>query len=484
MKKTLNKFLKSPWSPICLIGLTIIFFSLRLIITYDSAHYLNYVAIFEGNAPVSSWDIVRGPVFPALIFIFDVLFGKTNTGILVGTFIFYLIFSFICYKVCKEICQNLKHKKLTQNIILAIIILNPLIMGFFHVLLTEFVAITLTMLNILLAYKWIYCDTHNKKHLILYSLYFIFSLVFGYHLKQPYIIISIIPPVIASIISLCKKHSVKNIAYRLGTIILAIIFLFISIVSWNKILEAKGIDMDTGRDSASLFSRQILEAYQISYDQNNDGKTDQISTLEALGILSNEFFSNPLHIITIYISNYCGLSSVCVIETENGVGYTSTLSFSGFDIYENGIIGYRAYKDQPNIFDMPEKLYHQASIYGDTSDRSLIAHTMNIFQAPTNILFKVSTILCLPFIVLLIIIKIKYKNKKFIPLFYLNIILLTTSFLHLALSAGIGLIIDRYAIEIFIPSTLGIIGTIIYTQNVLVTESIKHKKTIKRLNHD
>ena len=96
----------SSWLPFVLIFLVIIFFSIRLVITYDSAHYLNYVSIFEGNLPASSWDIVRGPVFPAIIFLFDAFFGKTGTGILVGTFLFYLIFAVTCHYACKEICKH------------------------------------------------------------------------------------------------------------------------------------------------------------------------------------------------------------------------------------------------------------------------------------------------------------------------------------------------------------------------------------------
>jgi hypothetical protein len=40
--------------------------------------------------------------------------------------------------------------------------------------------------------------------------------------------------------------------------------------------------------------------------------------------------------------------------------------------------------------------------------------------------------------------------------------LLSTAFLHLAFTAGLGLIIDRYAIEAFTPAALGIFGTITY----------------------
>ena len=470
MKKTFSNIRNLPWLPICLIILIIIFFSIRLAITYDSAHYLNYVAIFESNLPASSWDIVRGPVFPAIIFLFDTLFGKTGTGILVGTFIFYLIFAVTCYQTCKSLCQNLKHQKLIQNILLAVLILNPLILGYFHVLLTEFVAITLTMLNILLAYKWLSCDTHKKSHLIIYALYFILSIIFCYHLKQSYIIIAAIPPLTAAIISIVRKHTLKNILYRTGTLLAAFLLLIISIFSWNKILTSIGADMNTGRDSSSLLSVQLLHAYQIPYDQNT---TEPLSTVDAVGILFNNFVTDPFRILSIYASNYCGLTSVCIIESNDGVDYISTFQFAGIDTYENSIIPYRAYSTSSNIFDMPDNLHGHAAIYGDSHNRSLVALFMNIFKIPTNLLFKLSVTLCFPFLIFLIVIKLKFKNRRYSYLFSFDLILLTTAFLHLALSASVGLIIDRYAVEAFVPSTLGIFGTIAYAKFVITKTSAK-----------
>lgn len=72
-----------PWKTTLLLLLTIVFLSFSIILTYDSVHYLSYVSIFEGNSPASSWDIVRGPVFPAIIHLSDILFGKTSTGSLI-----------------------------------------------------------------------------------------------------------------------------------------------------------------------------------------------------------------------------------------------------------------------------------------------------------------------------------------------------------------------------------------------------------------
>lgn len=452
----------SSWLPFIVIFLVIVFFSIRLVITYDSAHYLNYVSIFEGHLPPSSWDIVRGPVFPAIIFLFDIVFGKTGTGILIGAFLFYLLFSATCYYTCKEICKSYKHRDLVQNLLLAILILNPLIMGYFHVLLTEFIAITFTMLNIVLAYKWLYIDAHNKNHLLFYSLYFILSVMFCYHLKQSYIIIAFAPLIIATITSVIQKHTRKNVLYRLGTLFIAIFCFIASLFAWDFTLQQMGVNLDTGRDSSTMLSQQLLKAYQITYDQDGDGVNDDLSTLDAIGVLLQDFFSNPVRFSTMYISNYCGLTSICAINTNNGVEYYPSLDFAGIDTFENTAIGYRAYSNSSNIFDMTESLHHNSILYGESSDRSLIAYLMNLFKIPTNLLFKTVTLLCFLTLIFIIIFKLRIKTRRYQNLFILCLMLLSTAFLHLAFTAGLGLIIDRYAIEAFTPAALGIFGTITY----------------------
>lgn len=480
MKNFGVKLKNLPWNFISLLVLTILFFSFVPILTYDSGHYLSYVAIFEDELPASSWDIVRGPIFPLIIYFFNLLFGKTATGLLVGFFLFYLVFVIICYKLCAELSKNFKHKKIVQNILLAIIILNPLIFGYFHVLLTEFVAITMTILNIYLAYKWIFIKETSKKEAVLYSVYFIFSLLFCYHLKQPYFVIAFTPTLIATILSLIRNHTKKNYFYRIGTLAVSIIFLLVSIFSWNSILKSHGVNIDTGRDSSSMLGKQLLHAYQISHDSDGDGKTDNISTINAIELIFNEFTKNPAHIIKIYLQNYCGLSSTCEIETPNGWDFYSTSRLVGLSTYENTFIGYATYREEANISPMTDEMTARTTAYSAEPNKSIFAKFMNDLKIPTNILFKISALGCLPFLVLLIVIRIKDKKIRYINLFYLNFLLLVTASAHMIAAAGVGLIIDRYAIEIFAPSLLGIFGTMHYARLVLVDQKQQKLKNERK----
>lgn len=379
-------------------------------------------------------------------------------------FLFYLSFVLICHIICKEMFKKSKYKKLLHGLLFTALILNPLILGYYHVLLTEFVSITITMLNILLAYRWIFIDLKKKKALVLYSTYFIISTIICWHLKQPYIIIAVIPPVIAASISLTINHAKNNLLYRIGTIASLIVFLVISIFVWNKVLDVMNVDKTSDRDSSSMLGKQLLITYQIPYEstKNNDG----VSTAEAISILISNFFSNPGKIITTYLKNYCGLTSVCKITSQNEVDYVATSEIAPIETYENTLIGYATYYREDNLFYMSPDMAERAAAYSTAISHSIFALPMKFLEFPTNIIFKLATVLCLPTFVFLIIVKIRAKSQKNIQLFYLNLILLGTASFHLIFSAAAALVIDRYAIEIFTPSIIGICGTIIYTKSI------------------
>ena len=440
---------------IIILCLTIIFFSIRLIFTFDSAHYLSYVEIFEGNLPTSSWDIVRGPIFPLLIFLSNTIFGKTSTGFLICTFLFYLVFIYTCYKILFEICKNVKYGQYIKYFILLYLIFNPLILGYFHVMLTEFVAITIFILNIFITYKWLKIDYKNKLSAIIYALYFIVCGIFCYHLKQPYILIAFLPLIFGTILTLIHHHDVGNILYRLGTIVLSGIFLLLSIITWDKIIDHMGADTNTGRDSGSMLAAQILHAYNITPPSDTT-----LTTGAAIGIFINELISNPSHIFGAYFMNYCGMSSVCQVESANGAEYFPTSRLDFLETWENSSIAYHAFYNYSNIFSMPDNLKARVMPYGESEHPGLIAKSIRLTETFTNILFKI-TVWLAP-ICLLVLIIFRFKSHHGDNVFRLSFLLLSSSASFLIIAAGLGLIIDRYAVESFIPTILGTTSTIIY----------------------
>lgn len=437
--------------------LILAFFSCAVVITFDSAHYLTYMPIFEGLEPFSQWQIVRGPVFPLIIFMSNILFGKTSQGILICLFIFYAIFVVLCNLLCKLLCQNisLKYQKPIRYILFGFLILNPIIFGYFHVLLTEFIAITIVMLNIFVSYVWIQSDQDSIKKKILFYIYFAISLAFCYQLKQPYFTIALIPSLIAAILSIVKNHKKINIIYRLSVIVCSIIFMFLSIFTWNGIAKANQVNLANG-DATNMASSQLLAGAGI-YDEKPK------SFGESLKIYFKNFLTHPFSIIGTYATNYCSIISLCKNYTPDGVFYKSTSQLELVDIYENGIIGYRTFSSYGNIFEITDELSIQAEHYRTPTDTNIFDIFMKILIYPTNIIYKIALALCPIAFIGSIIIFAKLRKHKKQPnssMIELCIILSGTAFLHTLISAFMGLVIDRYSVEAFVPACLGIFGFI------------------------
>jgi len=500
--------MKKIYKYLLLLVLLIVFFSSKLVITFDSTHYLTYIDIFEGVKPFSSWDLVRGPVFPIIIYISNLFFGKNVTGILLCMFMFYLVYCYIVYSFCNKVFNDLKYKKVYISIICIFAFFNPIILGYYHTLLTEFVAITLTMLSLFISWKWWMCD--SKKNKILYSLFFIVMITVSYFLKQPYICVVAIPMIISMMYSIIKNKSLKNILYNFGTIIAAIIILFVSFFSWNKFLEFKGVDLNSGRDSSSMLSKQLLnsiDSYKTYVVKNyNEIKNDKYlskqekklakkvlknnpiyiieiysnkkllekdflkinkngnaSGTDTILEITNTFFKYPSLITTNYLKNYCALSSICIITSDDGVMYSVTNKKDFLHTYENSLIPYKSFENGSSIFDYPEERNETVENYIEYSNQTLFSKIISKFFTMTSVIFKFVIFTEALFLLLLFIIRIiKRKNIKEKQLYMFSLMLLLFSFLTLIANALVGSIIDRYATICFIPSLIGIIGAIMF----------------------
>jgi hypothetical protein len=497
------KFIKKYKFMLLFLLVVISFFTARLTITWDSAHYMSYVEIFEGVKPFSSWDIVRGPIFPLFIFIGNVLFGKNAIGLLTLIFFVYLIYFYIIYLISKVIFKDVRFNKYLSIIFALFCIFNPLIFGYFHTLLTEFFAITLMVLCCYLSWKWIYIREKRKK--IFYSLFFIFSLSFSYFLKQPFICVVFIPLLISIIICLIKSHTFKNIMYRCGTMIASIIVLFTCIICWNRFLIYKNVDMNTGRDSSSLLTGQLLGAVSnfnlsviddysliendmsLSKNERNYAKKlfesnkkvllikifDNDKLVESDLILVNDngssvvdvvkelvFFSfkHPDLLIESYSKNYCAISSICVIDSADGVGYWITNRMEFINLFENNSIAYKFLKPGSNLFYLSPEKYESAKYYEQIGGLSITSRILSILRIPTNIMYKLVMFL-MPLVSVLFFAFTFIKRKTIIKndLYYFGIVFLISSFLTTLISSSTGQIIDRYSVYCFIPGLVGII---------------------------
>ena len=102
--------------------LTMMFFTYRVIITYDTSHYLWLSSLLTQNGDFSTWDVARSIVFPLFIRVSNMLFGYNTTGLLVGMYIFYIIMIAICYLIYKDTIKEEKCCSKTMKCILLMLV--------------------------------------------------------------------------------------------------------------------------------------------------------------------------------------------------------------------------------------------------------------------------------------------------------------------------------------------------------------------------
>lgn len=239
------KYKKNIIFTLILITITILFFTYKVVITYDTSHYLWLTSLLTKEGSFSDWDVARGPVFPMFIRICNILFGQSINGLLIGMFIFYIMLLVTCYLIYKDTIKNeeflnKKMKYLLLFLFSILVAFNPMIIGYYHTVLTEFVAITLAVIGCYLAWKWMDVDfIENKVKYIIYTISLSVLTAIAWQLKQPYVSTILFPIITAIIISCIRNRKLINFVQRFITFLVCIIVLFLSIKIWDFILEKR-----------------------------------------------------------------------------------------------------------------------------------------------------------------------------------------------------------------------------------------------------
>ena len=256
----------------------IIFFSYNIAMTWDSSEYLGLADYLFTDQMKTNWIGHRGMLYPLLIKIFQPLGIKNQFLLLLAMFISYIGLIYIIFKIIKRCKDNGifdSRVTLIMSMIMTIffIVLNPIIFGYYHTLLTEFVAITMTMLICYLAWKWLDVKwDSNKNQIVKYLVVFSCISIFVYHVKQSLYPIIISAISIAALLAVIKEFKLKNIVYRIVVILITIILLFSSIFTWGKIMGDANVIEKT---ESERISKKLI--YGIS-------KLEKIATNESINI--------------------------------------------------------------------------------------------------------------------------------------------------------------------------------------------------------
>lgn len=518
---------KKIYIPIIILGIAIIFFSYAPIITFDTSHYLWLSNLLTPSAGFADWDMARGIVFPLIIYISNILFSASAEGLLITMFIAYITMISFVYLIFKKINKNTdlfnnrKRKIILVMASILLIIFNPIIFGYYHTLLTEFIAITLAVVMCYLAWNWTEIDFKKSKlKYILYTLVFALGTAFAWNLKQPYVGCVIFPLIVATIISIIQKFNIKNILQRIITIITCIVMLVLSLIIWNKILEYGQVPMQEDRTSSSFLSNgiiqgisqleftmrkenvdlQIIETTKISENEKQEIKKiiegnseynkfllyknknekskdmvlflegDEITTGESIKFWFKTLFTTPMTIIRSYVNNYLCIINIFDI-TFIDISPIATTDLNVFGTAENEKIAYRIYDEKlSNLFELP-LVYEQYALKYETDIEPI--RIVNIIMKSIGTIFVLLTKLGF-FILPIVLIGIIFMAIKKRENYSILIILLSFSLIHVLFHTVLGAFIDRYTVPAMIPM---FISYIIIAYNM--ANKIKSKRTDK-----
>lgn len=515
--------------------ITFLYFSFPLLIMPDSVEYYSYLKIFYGVNSLATWDVVRGPVLPFLLFIITLLFGDSMLGLLLGTYIFFIIFVIIYYKVIDSIIKKMNPSKFKLifiwSIFLIFIIFNPILFGYFHSLLTEFVIILIALISCLISWEWININFYdNKKKYVIFNLIISFLFLFSWFLKQPYFSVVFFPFLIANCISIFKHFNFKNIIQRLISFSLSICVLILAIIGWGKFLIHNNVNYSNSRNNEYFLSKAMINGisnFRVSDDLDNitineilkdkyikknekeklisivNGENTSYDNFKIINVISHSgnlidrmvFYYNgfsysskdsliflfnciikhPFVVLDSYYSGYLATIDIYVSSRDDVGNYYPIKVFSNFN-HENNTIGLALLTADDNFLWIKNYHYDKVgNLYMKNNASNYSKTVMGLFSNINLVVFKI--LFCgLPLLLIYFIFKyktiLKINDKKCVTLYELIIILFGLCFFHTLFHVVTGAIIDRYAYIIFPELILGCIL-------ILMLESNKKNKISK-----
>lgn len=252
-----------------LLLITVVHFSIPLVATWDTAHYHNYLDILYGKKSWDSWDVIRGPVFPVLIAFAHLIFGYNSIGMLLFSYLFTLLVLLISIFFIKELTSDISDM-IRCSLLWIVVFLNPVFLGFYHTILTEYVASFLTIFSVYVSYLWVNNNLydHTRAKFILLSLIFIIIIPVSFHLKQPYVGATFMPLIGAVLISVYFNRKMVNIIQRFAVILISIAILISSVIAWHHFLPDTGVASKKERMSYYLVSDRLYRGLQAQLPED------------------------------------------------------------------------------------------------------------------------------------------------------------------------------------------------------------------------
>lgn len=408
-----------------------------LTITWDSGHYLWLADIIkEGNW--ADWDPIRYLLFPLILYFSQELFGLNQNALLMPMIFSHLILFSFSYLLLKELFQAKNRKILffTQVIVFVFIALDATIVGYFHTLLTEYLAATIAVLSTFAALK-LYTSNLFSKQFFWWTLYFLVMVPFAWHLKQPFIGAAYFPFILSCFLITIREFSKKTFTYGLIANLLILILVLLSTFTWKEFLISEGNPMRAGRQFSTMLKDRVDKNFLVS---------DQ-----PLIEFGKDFIKK--YLVSINFLSYDRENKLVIYEPCVNCGY------------QNTIISHRMYfhHGETNTFFSPP--YNNYTNYYKTNYFSPI-WLNGIYQTTSkisNFLFTITNLINPLFFVLVIVKWIRRKNLRDSAFILLSGTSLFNTLIHII---ALGYTLDRY---LFITYPLNLLIIAIFCIHILIS---------------
>lgn len=497
---------------------TYIYFSFLPTIVADSVGYYSYMDILRGERSISAWNYLRGPVFPIILYIIFIIFGDNPIGFLFGTLFFGVLCILLIFRLFKLSSIVKKNESYIFVVIstLVLLVFNPLVIGFYHTMLTEFVACTFTVVTIYLSFKWVDLTVQKVWSALLFIVLLCILGITMWFLKQPYLFCVIIPMFLSFVLSIISRNNIATLFYKFLTIIVVLLSVSSAAKSWHYFLVNKGAtsSVQSGnyisavtKSGLTNFSVAPLDKQSLEYIESNRtlfndedlleieklkqgiSKYNQYEVVEwqKEGNMANSFIvfwkdsgsflqsepisyylrivkRFPFEVLHGYVDNYLTIANIYGCGNINWTNYYPIKEFKDWSC-ENRSIGLSAYETDLVAYDSDSTDWKSGN--NDMSQYELINSPvswvqtlMKLFAEPALLLFKILLLLS-PFLFLYSLVSyiVFYKEDLEYRGFYkVMTLLFGYSFLYVLMHAVTGALIDRYA---FVPYVMSIVGFII-----------------------
>ena len=503
------------------------YFLIPVIIMPDSVEYYGYLDIYYGIKGLSTWSVVRGFTLPTILFVFTRLFGNNLFGLEICTYFFWCLFIIPGYlfliNATKDVVSK-NWKKWIKILYCILILFNPILIGYFHGLLTEFVAIPFAMLGCMISYAFLkHQPTWKKPMTYVYPVIYIFLFIFCWFLKQPYFTIALFPLCIVVVLSIFKYKSWKDFCYRFGIVILSSVALLFSISMWSNFLVKNGVDYKHDRNNEyflkeaffngmsnlridrdedhynydflkenTLLKKKTItkllkskKRFKIVNVYNNDGllvdtmifkySGKDYDTKDSLDFYTEALAKHPLYVLESYINGYYATIDIFYSRRDEDNYYWPERTIN-HENHENYSIGLGYLNNEENFIWINEQ-YHKQLKKLNTKIKipTFIKKILYFFADILFALFKFLFIL-LPFGLLYVLYQYLFKKKRN-PFQEISIIFLGFAFFHTLFHVVTGAIIDRYVYLAFPEVVIGFLFLFLPKKTEKEEVVMKKKKT-------